>query len=267
MTEQRLQKWLAGLGLGSRRQLETWIAEGRVTVDGKPAVIGQKVTGREAIRVDGRPVSRAPAVALPERTLVYHKPIGEICTRSDPEGRPTVYENLPRLRGQRWISVGRLDVQTSGLLIFTTDGELASRLMHPGAGLEREYAVRVQGELSAEELARLTQGIPLDDGLARFDQVEFTGGEGQNRWYRVVLTEGRNRIVRRAVEAAGGRVSRLIRVRFGPLVLPRDLPRGRHRELAGEPLLELYRAAGMSKPAPAPAPVSAGRPRRARRPR
>ena len=249
---ERLQKWLAGQGLGSRRELEGWIAAGRVSVDGETAVLGQKVTGEENILVDGRRVVAPTASAPTARTLVYHKPIGEICTRSDPEGRPTVFENLPRLRGRRWISIGRLDVQTSGLLLFTTDGDLAHRAMHPGAGLDREYAVRVQGELDEASLQQLRHGVELDDGPARFDHLEIGGGEGQNRWYRVVVSEGRNRVVRRLFEAVGGRVSRLIRVRFGPLVLPRDVKRGRFRDLELDELQALYAAVGLPAPAITP---------------
>ncbi len=239
---ERLQKWLAGQGLGSRRALEVWIKAGRVTVDGEVASLGRKVTGAEVILVDGQRVGAGSKRTAPPRTLMYHKPIGEICTRSDPEGRPTVFENLPKLRGQRWISVGRLDVQTSGLLLFTTDGELSHRLMHPSAGLEREYAARVQGLLDENALKKLRHGIQLPDGEARFDHLEQGGGEGQNRWYRVVVSEGRNRVVRRLFEAVGGRVSRLIRVRIGPLQLPRDLPRGRMRDLDADELRNLYGA-------------------------
>lgn len=246
--EERLQKWLAARGLGSRRQAEEWIRAGRVCVDGKPATLGQKVTGHEQISFDGRLVRAAdPAVQRP-RTLVYHKPAGEICTRSDPEGRRTVFDALPRLRGQRWVGVGRLDVQTSGLLIFTTDGELANRLMHPGTGVEREYAIRVQGELDDQALRKLRNGIELDDGRVQFRRFQYDGGDAANRWYRGVLAEGRNRVVRRAIEAVGGRVSRLIRVRFGPMALPRDLPRGRHRELRPGELRDLYRVAGLPAP-------------------
>ncbi len=245
---ERLQKWLAGQGLGSRRALEVWIKEGRVTVDGQVATLGQKVTGHEVIMVDGRRVGAGARAAEPARTLIYHKPIGEICTRSDPEGRPTVFENLPKLRGQRWISVGRLDVQTSGLLLFTTDGELSHRLMHPSASLEREYAARVQGVLASDAMQKLRHGIKLPDGEARFDHLEEGGGEGQNRWYRVVVSQGRNRVVRRLFEAVGGRVSRLIRVRFGPLPLPRDLPRGRMRDLDVAELRELYASVALKAP-------------------
>ena len=245
---ERLQKWLANRGLASRRELEAWIAAGRITVDGEVAELGCKVTGRESIRVDGRLFEAEEHSGAQPRTIIYHKPIGEICTRTDPQGRPTVFERLPALRGQRWISVGRLDVQTSGLLVFTTDGELAHRLMHPSAGLQREYAARVQGPLQQDTVQRLAAGIELDDGPARFRRIEETGGEASNHWYRVAVDEGRNRLVRRMFEAVGGRVSRLIRVRFGPLELPRDLPRGEHRPLRSGELSALYRAVRMQPP-------------------
>ena len=245
---ERLQKWLANRGLASRRELEAWISAGRITVDGEVAELGRKVTGQEAIRVDGRLFKSDEDASPPQRTILYHKPIGEICTRTDPQGRPTVFERLPPLKGQRWISVGRLDVQTSGLLVFTTDGELAHRLMHPSAGLKREYAARVQGPLHDDASVRLAAGIELDDGPARFSRIEETGGEASNHWYRVVVDEGRNRLVRRMFEAVGGRVSRLIRVRFGPLELPRDLARGQHRPARPGELSALYRAVRMQPP-------------------
>lgn len=242
---ERLQKWLAARGVASRRQVEQWISAGRITIDGRPAVPGATVSGGERIRLDGRPLRLRRREDAQGRVLLYHKPAGEICTRRDPQGRPTVFERLPKLRGARWISVGRLDVQTSGLLLFTTDGELANRLMHPAAGLAREYAVRVQGGLDDAALARLRAGVELEDGPARCLQVEFTGGDGGNRWYRIVLAEGRNRVVRRLIERLGGRVSRLIRVRYGPVRLPRDLPRGEFRELAPAERERLYEAAGL----------------------
>ncbi len=193
---ERLQKWLAATGIGSRRQIEEWIAAGRVSVDGKPAALGHKVSGRERISIDGRLV-RARAVQQEPRVLLYHKPVGEVCTRSDPEGRPTVFDRLPKLRDGRWIVVGRLDIDTSGLLLFTNDGALAHALMHPSGELVREYAVRVRGRPREEDIAQLQAGIMLDDGPGRFDAVSDQGGEGSNHWYRVTVAEGRNRIVRR----------------------------------------------------------------------
>lgn len=257
----RLQKWLAAAGIGSRRTIERWIAEGRVSVNGRPAVLGQKIEGGERVAVDGRRVHGPSLRQAPARVLLYHKPIGEVCTRSDPEGRPTVFDALPPVKGGRWIAIGRLDLDTSGLLLFTTDGALAHALMHPSGEWQREYAVRVRGEPPAEVLRRLREGVVLDDGPARFESLEAQGGDGSNRWYRVTVAEGRNRIVRRLWEAVGCQVSRLIRVRFGPLALPRHLPRGRHRELRDKELAAVYEATG--RPAPEPAPV---KPRR-RRPR
>lgn len=240
---ERLQKWLAARGLGSRREIEGWIEAGRLTVNGRVATLGVKVEGSETVCLDGQPVA-GQSVDRPQ-TLIMNKAAGVICSRSDPGGRPTVFDELPRLKGQRWISVGRLDLQTSGLLLFTTDGELAARLMHPSAGLEREYAVRVAGELDAEQIRRLRAGVDLEDGLAAVTRIESGGGEGHNRWYRVTLTEGRNRIVRRLMEAVGTRVSRLIRVRYGPIQLPRDLARGRHRLISGALVRRLYESAGL----------------------
>jgi 23S rRNA pseudouridine2605 synthase len=242
---ERLQKWLAGQGFGSRRKMESWIVDGRITVDGTAAVLGQKVTGTERIQVDGKLVRVGSQRGFRPKGLIYHKPAGEICTRSDPEGRPTIFDKLPHLAHGRWISVGRLDFQTSGLLLLTNDGELANRLMHPSAGLKREYAVRVLGEVGADELRRLRKGMVLDDGKARFEIVEPAGGEGRNRWYKVVVSEGRNRIVRRAFEAVGYRVSRLIRVRFGPVQLPRPLPAGSFRPFSSQEMNSLYDAVGI----------------------
>lgn len=239
---ERLQKWLAGQGLGSRRQMETWIADGRITVDGQPAVLGQKVSGRERIKVDGRLLRVSSNRAPRPKTIMYNKPAGEICTRSDPQGRPTVFDNLPHLSRGRWIGVGRLDFQTSGLLLFTTDGELANRLMHPSSGLIREYSVRVHGEIEPAAQKKLRRGIELEDGPARFEMLEFAGGEGQNRWYKVSVMEGRNRVVRRLFAAVGHRVSRLIRIRFGPISLPRPLPAGQSRPLSPAEISALYAA-------------------------
>ena len=246
---ERLQKFLAAAGLGSRREIEGWIAAGRLQVNGKAAVPGQKVSGVERITLDGRPLRQATRRHRPKpRVLLYHKPVGEVCTRTDPQGRPTVFESLPRITGARWISVGRLDIDTSGLLLFTTDGELANALMHPSGGLEREYAVRIRGPVSPEVLDLLRAGLQLDDGPGRFASVDAEGGSGANRWYRVCVAEGRNRIVRRLWEAVGCQVSRLIRVRFGPLRLPRHLPRGRFAELNPREAAGLYAAAGLAAP-------------------
>lgn len=242
---ERLQKVLAGAGVGSRRELEQWIKAGRITVNGKVATLGQKVSGREKILVDGRPVPALRKTRPSPRVLLYHKPSGEVCTRSDPEGRPTVFDRLPPIQGGRWINIGRLDLATSGLLLLTTDGELANALMHPSREIEREYAVRVQGTVSEVILERIRAGTPLDDGVAKFDRVERTGGDGSNQWFSVVVSEGRNRLVRRVWEAVECRVSRLIRVRYGPVGLSRSLRPGHHRLLKEKELEALYAAAGL----------------------
>jgi 23S rRNA pseudouridine2605 synthase len=222
----RLQKVLAEAGMGSRRELEVWIAAGRVQVNGQVATLGQRVGPTDRIRVDGQDLRRRPAQATRLQVIAYNKPEGEIVTRKDPEERPTIFRHLPRPKSGRWISVGRLDVNTSGLLLVTNDGELANRLMHPSREVEREYAVRILGAVPEPTLARLIDGVNLDDGPARFESIAEAGGEGANHWYRVVITEGRNREVRRMFEALGMAVSRLIRIRYGCVVLPRGLRRG-----------------------------------------
>jgi 23S rRNA pseudouridine2605 synthase len=247
--QERLQKVLAQAGLGSRRQIEQWISAGRVTVDGKAAELGQKVSGRERISVDGKPVRIVAAGKIPPEVLIYHKPVGEVCSRDDPEGRPTVFEALPRPRQGRWVSVGRLDINTSGLLLFTTDGELANRLMHPAQEVEREYAVRVLGEVDRSLLQRLVDGVELEDGVARFVSVTEAGGGGANRWFHAIIKEGRKREVRRLWESQGVTVSRLTRVRFGPLALERALRQGRWRPLTPSEQKQLYQAAGLKAPA------------------
>jgi len=255
----KLQKALARAGLGSRRAIEGWIRAGRISINGQVAEIGARVDPRDEVRVDGRRVSMPdPERAL--RVLMYHKPAGEICTRADPEGRPTVFDRLPKLRGERWVAVGRLDVSTIGLLLFTNDGELAHRLMHPSTGVEREYAVRLRGRVTKEILERLRRGVALDDGLAKFDAVEARGGEGSNQWFHVTIGEGRNREVRRLWESQGLEVSRLIRVRYGPVSLPRQLQRGRFAPLKPTELDKLCRLAGRE------APPAAARAPRGRRP-
>lgn len=226
----KLHKVLADAGVGSRREMEELIIAGRVSVNGEPAHIGQRVGANDQVRVNGRPVAR-PNAKKPPRIILYHKPAGEIVSHDDPEGRATVFARLPKMRVGKWLSVGRLDLNTEGLLILTTSGDLANRLMHPRYGAEREYAVRVLGELGEEQQASLLKGIQLEDGMAQFGSLEYLGGEGSNRWYRVTLKEGRNREVRRMFEAAGVTVSRLIRTRFGEVVLPRNLRRGRWEEL------------------------------------
>jgi 23S rRNA pseudouridine2605 synthase len=253
----RLQKLLAAAGLGSRRQVEQWITEGRLTVAGRVAKLGDRAGAGEEICLDGRRLDLGPREAVAHQVLLYHKPVGEVTTRRDPQGRPTVFERLPPPERGRWIVVGRLDVNTSGLLLFTTDGDLAHRLMHPSSGIEREYFVRVRGRPDPAALGKLLRGIPLEDGLAAFDQViessadEIAGAildgelparrarrrdgaaQSRNTSYRVVLHEGRNREVRRLWEAVGYEVSRLLRIRYGPVELPRDLRPGQWRVLNG----------------------------------
>ncbi len=227
---QKLQKVLAQSGLGSRRAMETWIEAGRVSVNGKIAGIGTRVMPADRLLVDGRPV-RVESAEAAVRVLLYHKPEGEIVTRDDPQGRETVFTRLPRLRGSRWLSIGRLDVSTSGLLLFTTSGELANSMMHPRFAVEREYAARVFGKLTDEQGKMLLEGVTLEDGVARCESLIDEGGEGSNHWYRLIMTEGRNRVVRRLFEAVGFTVSRLMRVRFGPIQLPPRLKRGQIEEL------------------------------------
>ena len=259
---ERLQKVLATAGLGSRRQIEEWIRAGRVDVNGEIAQLGDRVRTTDRIRVDGR-VIPARRLEPPERQiLVYSKPEGEIVTRADPEGRRTVFESLPRPKRGRWIAVGRLDINSMGLLLLTTDGELANRLMHPSREVEREYAVRVLGELTPEVLQRLQSGVQLDDGPARFDSVADMGGEGVNHWYRVTLHEGRYREVRRMWEAVDVRVSRLKRIRFGPVTLGSTDRAGRWRDATPDERAALVALAGLppeTPPAGRPAPGRAAR--------
>jgi 23S rRNA pseudouridine2605 synthase len=250
---ERLHKLLARAGLGSRRAIERWISEGRVTVNGQPAGIGASADSLDEIRVDGRPVQARLLEAPKSRVILYHKPEGEVTTRNDPEGRATVFERLPRLTHGRWISIGRLDLNTLGLILFTTDGTLAARLMHPSRAIEREYAVRVRGELDRALQQQLLDGVVLDDGPAHFDAIADAGGAGSNHWYHVILREGRNREVRRLFEALGRTVSRLIRVRYGNVALPRSLTEGHWREIEGDDLKALYAAVELSPPTePAP---------------
>lgn len=245
--QDRLHKVLANAGIGSRRDMEDWIMSGRVSVNGQPAHIGQLVGMGDRVKVNGKLINlRFDPDRLP-KVLMYHKQEGEICSKSDPEGRPTVFESLPRMRGGRWINIGRLDFNTSGLLLFTTSGELANRLMHPRYQIVREYAVRVLGEVQDEARHQLLDGVKLDDGEARFLTLEDAGGEGANHWFRVTLAEGKNREVRRMFESVGVTVSRLMRVRYGPLILPPGLKRGRAQELNEAQVLALMEAVGMGR--------------------
>ena len=251
---ERLQKFLARMGLGSRRQIEDWIRQGRITVNGALAQLGASVNGAEKIAIDGKLIQVRP-FGQRRRVLAYYKPVGEIASRSDPEGRTTIFEHLPPLHDGRWIVVGRLDLNTQGLLLLTNDGELAHRLMHPSSQIEREYAVRVLGEVTPEMLKQLREGVLLEDGRAHFDDIREAGGEGANHWYHVILREGRNREVRRLWEALGVTVSRLTRVRFGPVTLRRGLHPGRWDELDETQMTELLQAVGFApRPEPQPEP-------------
>jgi 23S rRNA pseudouridine2605 synthase len=242
---ERLQKVLANAGMGSRREIEGWISEGRVEVNGTPAILGQRVSPSDSIRVDGRKVSVHKLEAPEREVLVYNKPEGELVTRKDPEGRRTVFQHLPKLKHGRWIPVGRLDINSTGLLLLTTDGELANQLMHPSRQVEREYAVRVMGEVSEAQLKQLVNGVELEDGPARFEEIVESGGEGLNRWFHVVIMEGRQREVRRMWEAVGAKVNRLKRVRYGSVMLDSALKAGRWRYLAETEIDELLVTLGL----------------------
>ena len=246
---ERLHKLLAQSGIGSRREMEELIAAGRVNVNGETAQTGQSAVPGDRIKVSGKLVHLKFSNRLP-RVIIYHKPEGEIVSRDDPDHRPTVFTSLPKMSGGRWVAVGRLDFNTSGLLLFTTSGDLANRLMHPRYNLVREYAVRVLGEISMESRQRLLDGVELDDGTAQFATFQEAGGEGANHWYRVSLFEGRNREVRRMFEAVGVVVSRLMRVRYGPFVLPPNLKRGKVLEICEADVQKLLADFGMEDPAP-----------------
>lgn len=239
----KLHKVLAQAGMGSRLEMEQLILEGRISVNNEPAHIGQRIQFGDNIKVNGKPI-RVRIEPPPARVIAYHKPVGEVVTHDDPQNRPTVFRRLPKLHQGKWQSVGRLDLNTEGLLLFTNSGELANNLMHPRFGLEREYAVRVLGTLSKDEKKMLLEGVQLDDGVAQFGSIEDGGGEGSNCWYRVTISEGRNREVRRMLEAVGHAVSRLIRIRYGAMVLPRGLKRGAWMELDDADIRALVNAAG-----------------------
>ena len=231
MKDEKLQKALARMGLGSRRQMEEVIKAGRISINSTPATIGDRVSQGDEIRVDGRLIKYTAENEKRRRVLAYYKPEGEICSAQDPEGRPTVFDRLPKLTHDRWVMVGRLDINSTGLLLFTNDGEMAHRLMHPSNEIVREYAVRVLGEVTPEIARTLTSGVMLEDGLAQFDDIKEGGGEGINKWYHVKLKEGRNREVRRLFESQGLKVSRLLRTRYGSIALPKELRTGRFLEL------------------------------------
>ena len=228
---EKLQKVLARVGLGSRRYMEEVIAAGRVSVNGQVAQVGERIEPGDELRIDGRKVSFQIEDEIRRRVLIYYKPEGEICSRNDPESRPTVFDQLPAIANDRWVMVGRLDINSTGLLLFTNDGELANRLMHPSNEVEREYAVRVMGEVTPQIKNNMLKGVVLDDGPAKFESFSEIGGEGINRWFQVVVKEGRNREVRRIFESQGLKVSRLLRTRYGTVILPRELRTGRWMEL------------------------------------
>ena len=240
MTE-KLQKVLARAGFGSRRQLEEWIVAGRVKVNGKIAQLGARVDDKDQIIVDGKKLAPQKKIREQTRIILYNKPEDEICTRSDPEGRPTVFDKLPPIRHGRWVSIGRLDINTSGLLLFTTDGELANKLTHPSSQVEREYAVRVMGEVTPDMVQAMHKGVIIDGDVCRFSDIQHYGGEGINQWYHVVLMEGKNREVRKLWESQGLQVSRLKRVRFGPIFIPSTIKRGTYQDLNNTEIEKLYR--------------------------
>ena len=244
--DEKIQKVLARAGYGSRREIESWIEQGRIKVNRQVAKLGDRIGPEDRISLDDKPVRLQHTPRL--RVIAYHKPVGEVCTRQDPEGRPTIFAQLPRLKNGRWIAVGRLDINTSGLLLLTTDGELANRLMHPSSAIEREYAVRVLGEITPETLQQLQTGVMLEDGMAHFDRILDSGGDGRNHWYHVTLREGRNREVRRLWEAVGMKVSRLIRIRYANVELGRVLRPGKFRDLDVAELQQLLQQVDMTLP-------------------
>ena len=247
LATEKLQKVLARAGVGSRREMETWIVAGRVSIDGKVARLGDRVTGKEKIRVDGHLLTIQAEIDIKTKVIIYNKPEGEICTKDDPEGRASVFSSLPQLHQGRWIMIGRLDITTSGLLLFTNDGELAHRLMHPSYEIEREYASRVKGDVNQAMLKRLHEGVQLDDGMASFDSIKDAGGEGLNHWYHVMLKEGRNREVRRLWESQNITVSRLIRIRFSDVTLPRNLRRGKWEYMDKELVKDLQASVKLNR--------------------
>nr|WP_246535105.1 pseudouridine synthase [Methylomonas paludis] len=234
-----MQKVLARAGLGSRREIERWIQEGRLTVNNAQVALGYHLKPGDYLQINGRVVKWDKYTDQPTRVVVYHKPAGEMVTRHDPEGRPTIFSRLPKLAVGRWIAVGRLDINTSGLILVTNNGELANRLMHPSRQVEREYAVRILGDVEESTLERLRQGVELEDGPAHFDEIRYYAGEGANKWYYVVVKQGRNRLVRRLWESQGVKVSRLIRVRYGEVVLPERVRANDHYELDAKELQQL----------------------------
>jgi 23S rRNA pseudouridine2605 synthase len=244
--KERIQKLLSRAGYGSRREIERQVEAGEILVNGHRAEVGQAVDENDQITLRGQRLHISSRLQATPKVLIYNKPAGEVCTMSDPEGRTTVFDSLPNIHAGRWIMVGRLDINTDGLLLFTSDGELANKLMHPSSGIEREYACRVLGQVDNEMLIRLQEGVELEDGKANFLRIKDAGGEGANHWYHVVLAEGRNREVRRLWESQGVKISRLIRVRYGNIDLPRYLRTGHHKELEVRELRKLYGLVGMT---------------------
>lgn len=242
---ERIQKVLARGGVGSRREVERWITEGLLILNSEPAKLGDRLKAGDKLILKGRPLIWEKFGVQPTRVLIYHKPTGEVVTRKDPDDRPIVFKKLPKLLAGRWIAVGRLDINTQGLLLFTNNGELANRLMHPSFEIDREYAVRILGEVTDEHIAQLKKGVQLEDGLAKFDDVQFNGGEGANRWYHVTVKEGRNRLVRRLWEALEFQVSRLMRVRYGPIFLPDGLSARQTHELTAKEQDDLLSFVGL----------------------
>ena len=243
--DEKLQKVLARAGIGSRREMERWIEQGRVKVNDQVATIGDRVSDKDKIKVDNKFITQR-RTQVQQRVIAYHKPVGEVCTRNDPEGRTTIYKNLPKLKSGRWISIGRLDLNTSGLLLLTTDGELANKLMHPSSEIEREYAVRILGEASPEIIKELKTNVSLDDGDAHFVDVKAAGGQGANHWYHVILKEGRNREVRRLWEYFGFAVSRLMRIRYGGIKLERRVRPSKSEDLTDKEMIALYQSVGLN---------------------
>lgn len=262
---ERLQKVLARGGVGSRREIETWIQEGRLQLNGVVAQLGDRLQHGDRLLLNGRTVRWEKYSGQTPRAIIYHKALGEVVTRRDPEGRPTVFAQLPKLDVGRWIAVGRLDINTQGLLLLTNHGELANRLMHPSAAVEREYAVRILGTVTDEMLQRLQNGVELDDGKAHFDSITLSGGEGANKWYHVVVKEGRNRLVRRLWESQGVTVSRLMRVRYGPATLPAGLKAQKCHELEEAELKSLFAYAGLPAPELVPKPLRQASPKPAQK--
>lgn len=245
--KERIQKVLSQIGVGSRREVERWIAEGRIRVGDDVAQLGDRIDSRDQVFVDGKLIDLKSLDEGQCKVLIYNKPEGEVCTRNDPEGRPTVFDRLPKIKGQRWISVGRLDVNTTGLLLFTTDGELANKLMHPSTGIDREYLCRIHGEVDEPMVKRLHEGVLLEDGMAQFTDIVHGGGEGRNQWFYVCLMEGRNREVRRLWESQGVEVNRLKRVRYGSVFMPSECKVGTWVEMPNKEVNELRSRLGMSK--------------------